>query len=291
MALFGVSALGFVMGSELLIRFHVAPDNSFDAVKRAFHEGDNTAMAFGDSRAASAILDPSGFANFAAAGENLETSLGKLAAAVAKGRLRHALVQLGPQHFSFYRLSLDQAELLEDFLQTEPRTMQMLRPNFRRYLFDYWLAMLRDPGRLFAAPEASSNKPEAVPRLARMTPHAQRRQAMIRSQLHIPVPGFAATADMTRLRETLARVRDAGVSLCLVTFPVSSLYRAAAGNYPIYGEIRAAYAALANDLGVIYVDFWDAFADDNFSNVDHLNGDGARRMSGELRRACKGGAS
>ncbi len=288
MALFSLSTLGFVIGSELLIRFHVAPGNSYDVLKRAFHSGDDMAAAFGDSRAVSGILEDSGFTNFAAAGESLKTTLGKLDAYVASGRARYVLLQLGPQHFSFYRLSLNQSDLLEDFLDAEPRSLQMLRPHFRRYLFDYWNAMLRDPARLFVGPEKTTlSEPAAIPRLLEIAADTRRRQAAIRTQLHIPAPGFAATADMKQLRGTLERTRDAGVTLCLVTFPVSSAYRDAAGQFPIFGQIRAAYGALAEKVGIAYVDLWDTYEDDYFGNVDHLNQDGSRRLSDDLRRICK----
>lgn len=295
-ALFSLSTLGFVVGSELFVRLHVAPGNSYDALKRAFHSGNDMAVAFGDSRAASGILEDSGFTNFAAAGESLKTTLGKLdayvAAGAASGRGRRVLLQLGPQHFSFYRLTLEQAELLEYFLDAEPRYLQMLRPHFRRYLFEYWAAVLRDPARLFAEPEkATSNEPTAMPRLREMSANARLRQAAIRTQLHIPVPGYAATADMKRLRGTLEWVRDAGVTLCLVTFPVSSAYRDAAAYFPIFDDIRTAYRALADDLRITYIDLWNAYEDDYFANVDHLNRDGSRRLSGDLRRVCKSGGS
>lgn len=294
MALFSLSALVFIIGSELLIHLYVAPGNGYDVIKCAFHDGDDTAVAFGDSRAASGILEASGFTNFAAAGESLETSLGKFNAYVASGRGRYVLLQLGPQHFSFYRLSLDQADLLEDFLDPEPRTLQMLRPHFRRYLFDYWATLLRDPARLFAGPqktEATPIEPKSMPRLRNMPVDVRQRQAMIRTQLHIPVPGFADTADMKRLQGSLVRARDAGITLCLVTFPVSTAYRDAAGDFPVFSKIRNAYGTLATDLDITYVDLWEAYGDDYFANVDHLNDDGARRLSDDLRRVCKGGWS
>lgn len=292
MALFSLSTLGFVIGSELLIRFYAAPGDSYETLRHDFQRGGDTAVAFGDSRAASGILETSGFANFAGAGESLATSLGKLDAYVASGRGRHVLLQLGPQSFSFYRLSLKQSESLEDFLDPTPRVLQMLRPHFRRYLFDYWSAVLRDPKRLFAeAQKTAPSTPKTVPRVTDTPEDARRRQAMIRTQLHIPVPGYAATDDMKRMRESLKQVRDAGITLCLVTFPVSSAYRKAAGEFPIFSNIRTDFSVLADELGISYFDLWDAYEDDYFGNVDHLNQDGARRLSGDLRRVCKGEAS
>ena len=290
MTLFSLSVMGFVVSSELLIRFYVAPGDGYETLRRAFHRGDSPDVVFGDSHAASGILEDSGFANFAGAGESLTTSLSKLDSYVASGRGRHVMLQLGPQHFAFYRLNLDQSDLLEDFLDPNPRILQMLRPHFRRYLFDYWGAVLRDPTRLFAESETTPSEPKTEPRVTDMPADALRWQAMVRAQLHIPVPGYAATADMKRLLDTLKRTLEAGIKLCLVTFPVSSAYREAAGDFPIFAEIRAAYGALAEDLGVAYVDLWDAYEDEYFGNVDHLNRDGARRLSGNLRRACKDGA-
>jgi hypothetical protein len=286
--LFSLSILGFVAGSELLIRFLVAPGNSYDAVKHAFHSGRDTAVVFGDSRAVSGFVPGSGYANFASKGENLETTLGKLNAYIASGRRGNVLLQLDPQHFSFYRQRLAQAELLEDFLNPDSRGLQMLRPHFRRYLFEYWAAIWRDPARLFADPEEIvSDDPNPIVKLSDMPADAQRRQAMIRTQLHIPVPGYADTADMMRLRETLTRARNAGVAICIVTFPVGSAYREAADHYPVFADIRAEYGALAADAGLIYVNLWDEYEDDNFDNVDHLNSIGARRLNTDLRNACK----
>ena len=284
MTVFFVSAVIFVAGSEALIRVYVAPRDTFDARKNAFLNGTETSAAFGDSGVVSGLVDGDGLANFADTGAGLDTILGKLDAYVAMGRGRRIVFQLAPQHFALYRLSGGGKDELREFLDPNSGGLQFLRPHYRKYLFDYWAAVLRDPTLLRGA---ESVKKDIQPRLVDMSSDAQWRQANIRVQLHIPISGYAATKEMRRLRAALKRAQDRGVDLCLVTFPVGGTYRAVAGKFPIFAEIRAFYKNLAAGIGATHLDLWGAYDDRYFANVDHLNQDGSRRLTREIRRRCQ----
>lgn len=282
-AVFCISAVLFVAGTEALIRVYVAPRDEFNARKQAFRNGTETAAAFGDSRVVSGIAGGDGLANFADTGADLDTILGKLDAYVAMGRGRRIVLQLAPQHFALYRLNDDQKDRLEEFLEPGTPMLQFLRPHYRRYLFDYWSAVIRDP----KLPQARKPVEKGVgTTLVDRAPETKRKQAQIRVQLHIPVAGYAATKDMNRLRAALERAQAAGANLCLVGFPVGEIYREVAGKFPVFSEIRAFYKALAGRLGAPYLDLWGAYDDRYFSNVDHLNDAGARRLTREIKRRC-----
>ena len=83
-------------------------------------------------------------------------------------------------------------------------------------------------------------------------------------------------------------MRDAGADICLVTFPASAAYRAAAAKFPEFAKVREFYRELARDHGVTYIDLWDGYDDRKFANSDHLNADGARKLTREVRRSCFG---
>jgi hypothetical protein len=161
--------------------------------------------------------------------------------------------------------------------------LQLLRPHYRRYLFDYWRAVIRNP-RLLQAQKPKQKSIEI--NLTDMPLKAQRQQALIRTQLHIPVSGYAATDAMRRLRATVLRAHDAGIKFCFVGFPVAKAYRIAAGDFRVFAEIRTFYKAFADQIGAPYLDLWDAYDDRYFTNVDHLNDSGAQRLTREIQRRC-----
>lgn len=280
---FCVAAVVFVAGTEALIRVYVAPRDAFDTRKQAFLNGREPAAVFGDSRVVSGIDAGDGLANFADTGANLDTILGKLAAYAQQGRGRQIVLQLAPQHFALYRLNDNQKDRLQEFLDPDTAMLQLLRPHYRRYLFDYWRAVIRNP-RLLQAQKPKQKSIEI--NLTDMPLKAQRQQALIRTQLHIPVSGYAATDAMRRLRATVLRAHDAGIKFCFVGFPVAKAYRIAAGDFRVFAEIRTFYKAFADQIGAPYLDLWDAYDDRYFTNVDHLNDSGAQRLTREIQRRC-----
>jgi len=284
---FFVSAVIFVAGSEALIRVYVAPRDTFDARKDAFLNGTETSAAFGDSRVVSGLVGGDGLANFADAGADLDTILGKLDAYIAMGRGRRIVLQLAPQHFALNRLNDNQQDRLQEFVDPQRGLLQFLRPHYRRYLFEYWSAVIDDPQLLWTnKPTAQATEVTETTLLDR--PLADRwRQARIRTQLHIPVAGYATTQAMTQLRATLRRAKESGLEICLIGFPVSGIYRKAAAELPLFLDIRNFYKGFARQFDMEHFDLWDAYDDRYFTNVDHLNDAGARRMTREIRRRCR----
>ncbi|MBF0285044.1 MAG: hypothetical protein HQL51_11365 [Magnetococcales bacterium] len=283
----------FVGLSEYGVRRWVAPRSDVEIHIRLLQSRAEVAAVFGDSRVVNGIDPPPGVVNLGYPGDNLETTLDKLATWAAQHRAPRGLLELGPQQFSLLRLLSDQKELADDVLNRSHPTMQMFRPVFRRYLLEYWRSALTEPGRFFHPPQPvrQPNRPgvKADPdfqRMSQLPPAEQQRQSWLRLHLHAPMNDFAASKAMRRLEETLSSVREQGMAPCLATFPVSGVYADQAERFPAFAGVRAHLAALARRLDLPYVDAWRDFSDDLFSDPDHLNPDGAARLTPLILHRC-----
>lgn len=286
LSVFFGTVLCFVGATEAFVRWRVAPDDGFERYKQLFHTSRAPAVAFGDSHVANDIVASDYLANLGYRGDSGATMLNKLDAYLASKRPKGVVLQVDPHQFSFYRLALDQGARLDYLLDREVGALQMLRPQFRENLFAYWMAVLKNPRRLFPAKQAEAAQPRDIVRASELPADEFQRTTAIRVQLHVPVEGVAATSVAARLNKAIGRLKRDRIALCLVTYPVSETYRAVAEKFPQFAVVREYIAGLATSKDVRYVDFWDAYDDDLFGDPDHLNRDGAMRFTQDVLDAC-----
>jgi len=269
---FAIGACAFVVGSELLVRFVVAPVDDYARYKAFFHSARAPVAMFGDSHVANAIENGPAVANLGYPGESLGLMLLKARTYVEEGRGKRIVLQFSPEQFAIYRAAKDQSSVADDLLQRNEPWLQFMRPHFRGYLLGYWRAFLRDPGVVFAArAEPAHGAAEEVKSFASWPKEAQRRDAELRVQLHAPLPqGGTVEALVAQIDAALREFKKRGVESCIVEYPLSSAYRAAAALAPTFAAMRARMKRLADSERVRYVDLTEAMPDTEFWDPDHV---------------------
>lgn len=264
-----VAGIGvFIAGSELIIRRIALPQDTFQPYKDRFRSALTKTAAFGDSHVADGLNSDERIVNLGYAGETLPTMLTKAEAYVKSTRATRVILQLSPEQFAIYRAERQDTDLLEELFNEREPWLQFLRPQFRPYLLAYWSALLKDPLRLIRETVPASEKAIAYKDL----PAADRRKAAeIRAQLHAPLPGGTVISRMfDQLADTLDRLRQRGVTICIVEYPVSKDYRDASSAISTFGELRRRFHALAKEKNLRLVDLTDALPDMAFNDPDHI---------------------
>jgi len=282
-----VAVIMTLTASEILLRRHVVPNDSFEVARQVYRTGGTPFAAFGDSRIESGVRGSTQLANFGTRSDSLETVLGKAAAWLARNPHGQAIIALPPQQFSSQRLGADQSALLEDFLSEDDATLQILRQNYRRYLLEYANVVLTDPAILWRKPVVQADTATQSATFADKPENTRKAEAERRIQHHTPIQGFGASAAARTLRQRLQELHDTGAGICLVTMPVSSAYQNAGSLEPAFAESRALVNRIAREIAVPYFDLWDDYPDTLFRDPDHLHPDGAIIVTRDILERCK----
>lgn len=292
---FAVGICGFVTGSELLVRFVVAPGDGYERYKAEFSSAQAPIAAFGDSHVADGLESSKEFVNLGTASETLFLMLAKARSYAASGRGKKIVLQYAPEQFAIYRIANQQADIAEELLAGNMRWLEFMRPHFRGYLLAYWNAALRDPARIFAAFANSAPSTESEPQpadssgLTALSPAEQRKAAQIRVQLHAPLPqGRIVEALVEKFAEVLREFRQKGIETCIVEYPLSSPYRESAAQAPTFEAMSKRFVRLAGAENVRFVDLAAAMPDSAFGNPDHIAAHARRTVTGLVLDGCFG---
>ena len=292
---FAIGVCGFAVGSELLVRFIVAPTDDYERYKTEFHTARAPIAAFGDSHVANAVESTQELVNLGYAGDTLFLMLAKARSYVASGRGKKVILQYSPEQFAIYRAANQQADVAKDLLDGNERWLEFMRPHFRSYLLAYWGAALRDPARILAASGAPPSRAEAKLRpaepsgLAAMSPAVQRKEAEIRVQLHAPLPqGRTVEALVDRFADALRAFRKLGIETCVVEYPLSSPYRKAAAQVATFATMQQRIQDLLESEKVRFVDLAADMPDSAFGDPDHIAGHARGTVTGLVLNGCFG---
>jgi hypothetical protein len=272
--------------TETLLRRHVIPTDPFDTARAVFHSSGTAIAAFGDSRVNDGIHVQPGLAKFAMPGDSLTTVLGKLEDWLSRNPGGRAIIGVPPHQFSLARLNAGQGKMLNDFLTEGDATLQILRPNHRRYLLSYLQVVIDDPGVLFRSATSNNSTANTSRSFAEESANTQRAQAQIRSQHHSPVPGFGESRLADELRRRLVQFQKSGAQLCLVTMPVTSAYRRAVKPEPNFAAVRTLMGEIAEAARTPYLDLWSDYPNYFFANADHLLPVGAKAVTVDILARC-----
>ena len=291
LAVFIVAVLVFVVGSELIVRHVGGGDDGFGGYKAKLREARAPVAAFGDSQVAEAIETGPAIVGLGYAGDTLPLTIEKVRAVVAGKRAERVVIQFSPQQFANYRIDDQQKELADELFGRSQPWLTFTRPQFRRYLLEYWRALLTDPMRFIARAAAQTEPAPAAPLIfSDMPADQQRRSAEIRVQLHMPLPLGADVdrllARFTGVLDELARRR---IPACVVEFPVSAAYRSAAARAPSFAALRAEIQRRVQARGVRFVDLGAQVPDQYFGDADHIGARGRALVTRLVLDECFGG--
>ncbi len=283
--LFAGGALAFAAGSEAIIRYVVAPHDEFEVYKTLFRSAQAPVAAFGDSHVANAIESGPQIIGLGYPGETLSLMLFKIGAYA--GPARRFVVQLSPEQFAIYRADKQQEEIADDVSGRSEPWLQFMRPHFRRYLLEYWRAILMDPVRCLGTKTSVAATTAAPVSFADLPPAEQRKAAEIRVQLHMPLPpGPTVNRLIGRFLGALDELRARGIEACVVEFPLSSVYRMAAARAPSFAALRQSVRRHLEAKGIRFVDLTDRVEDSYFGDPDHIAPRGRAIVTGLMLDEC-----
>jgi hypothetical protein len=267
-----------------MVRSVFAPRDDFEQYRALFRNARTPTAAFGDSHVENAILTSPEIVNLGSRGETLPLMLSKAEAYVKSGRGKRVILQFAPQQFAVYRSDLDKTAVEEELWGTSEPILQFTRPHFRKYLLEYWRALIEDPRLAFAAPAPApaANAGPAPASFADLPAAEQRRIAEIRVQLHAPLPGGPIAEDFkARFTALLDELHAKKIETCVVEYPLSSAYRAGAAKVASFAALRAQIRVASAAHAARYVDLTESYQDAMFGDPDHV----ARNARAAVTRA------
>lgn len=273
--------------TEAKLRLHVLPNDSFTDYKRLFLHGTSTVAAFGDSHVASGLVNQPEIDNLGQASDTLITALEKAKVRAARGGLKLIILQADPQMFSAYRLKANQQDRISILSRENDPPLAMLRPEYRQYLMQFWWSAISGPLAVFSPLHQTEGAPEVSFHSRPL--QEQRKEALLRVQLHAPIPNPQMTPLAQRYREAIEYFLHRGIRVCLVAFPVTSHYREATAGVASFGEAKLFFAETAMALGVPYLDYTDSLPDCSFGDSDHLLQEAADEFTHRVLRDCSAG--
>jgi len=274
-----------VVLTEIMLRRHVLPFDSLVGYKKLFLNGVAPTVAFGDSHVASGLVNSADLDNLGQPSDNVQTTLAKADLRVKRGGVRMVILQADPQMFSAYREKAKQQDRLAYLMQENESMLVMLLPQYRQYLMQYWRAAVSDPIGVFRSPQQRLAEPEGSAN-AKPPEEELRKQAVIRVQLHAPLSNLRRLSAANQYHDSIERFARQGLQICLVGFPVTSQYREAMESVASFIEARTFFAETAHDLGVPYLNYYDAMPDSDFGDSDHLTTHAAVYFSHRVLRDC-----
>lgn len=280
--IYAIGAAGFAAGSELLVRFVVAPQDSYEHYKNNFYATQAPIAAFGDSHVADGPLSTEAFANLGTVGETLDLMLLKAQIYASSGRAKHIVLQYSPEQFAIYRVNKNQKDDAEELLNRERPLLMFMQPHYRQYLLSYWKSVLENPRRILLAtasktPEVESGNNEKTAAasdtqvFANLPQAEQRKAAEIRVQLQAPLPQGAMVERLIgKFSRSLRELRARGIGVCIVEYPLSGAYREAAARVPSFAAMHSRAKQLFDAENIRFVDLTAAIPDRDFADPDHI---------------------
>ncbi len=196
------------------------------------------------------------------------------------------MLQAGPHQFVTKR----DHEIGRDYDdgRLEIGEIRVLSDWHRPRILNYWRVVI--DGRNFAGsrilqPDGSQTVTKAFAELSEAARHQNAKETVL-SQ--IPPEDLTEATGFKSLQDIIPELIARGAQVCLVSFPVAESYQILAMKYPSFAKARARITALAARHGIRHVDLWNAISGNAaFSNSDHMNHDGARRLARLVKQECE----
>jgi len=284
-------SLCFVVATEWIITTKVIPAHNFTRYLALFQSSTASDAIFGDSIPANGVTGLPGFINLALGGDNFAGMAAKIRLYFKDRTPDKVIIQAGLHHLSRqYIHHRDDGEGFAALLgeHGEP-LLKLLDPLYRYEIATYWRTVAEGgtfvPRERFQ-PDGSRLSPVNYAHYPQFLRHSAAGQV---AQLTLPMPDPMHNPAITGTRSLIAMLQAKGGHPCLVTFPVTRDVHEATAALPEFQGARRAFATLAAETGIRYVDLYDlSLPDSLFADFTHLNQDGARLMSPQIAAACFG---
>lgn len=285
--------LSLLCASEWLLATQVVPGDIFYKQLKLYDSHIPVkAVALGDSHMSQGFDAPEGILNLGLAGESFNQINIKLRNYLkTHEKPETVILQISPQMFADYRFTDDRRDYEAFFggkwsLETE---WYIFDPNLRSRLIPYWVRFFKGDG---FTPRAMFTKQGALLIRYAMSGKFSEKDLFdvkARVEQHVAPDDFMALDVDDALKDVIQHMKANGISVCLVTFPVSPVYREIASGYPVFSRILTTIEEMAEHNEVPYFNYWSVYDNyEYFRNQDHLNDVGAGDISKRIVSDCIG---
>ena len=283
---YGLGTALFIVGSEMIIRTLVLPTSSFEELREKLHSVKKPYAVFADSHGENAVLENKDIVNLSWRGDNIETIVKKINFYTENNHPRGIILQAAHHQFSSYRIFADQTQIQSDLISKKKYVFEFLRPYYRQYLFEYWKNLRNHL--VSAGSSVQSTPPLNFKELTKLGLDEQKYVTSLRVNLHNPVKNFKTTRSAEDYEKILVDLSLKNIQVCMVTFPVSSLYNKLILNETSISEIKKYFELLAEHKNITYLDASTLLNDTYFNDPDHLNQNGAELFTTDILELCFG---
>ncbi len=290
LALVAATSLIGLLATEWLVRTRVEPNDQFPVHLRLFHSAKEHDVSFGDSHMACGFYPPAGMISLAFPGENIGNMKYKARAYFDKRPPGRVIMQADAHMFARYRTaptrgyneSFDQPPGEQSAL-----SVRSLNSYHRPKLFAYWKVWLLK-GEFESRTKLNPNGwTECAGHWTAVDPETRKTRARERATLHEPAVDFSHSDFSVKYLRVLDDLVHKGARVCMVEFPVTPDYQREMPREN-YQAAQAWFTAQAQRLGLRYLSHAGVYAHklELFSDMDHLNAQGAREFSQLIYNEC-----
>ena len=111
-------------------------------------------------------------------------------------------------------------------------------------------------------------------------------ETLIRVNTHTPIKNFEVSKHVKELKKLLINLKKNKISVCLISFPLSSSYRKYIKNNKNFIDAYKFYNELSKKYVIKYFDYKSLLADNYFSDPDHLNIKGSIEFTKVVLNDC-----
>ena len=285
---FLVTIFLFIIITELIFRLYITDSHSFEQYKTKYYSENAKIVIFGDSHVENGINNSDKLLNMGYAGDNIDSILTKAIHYSLNHDVEFIGLQADPHLFSYYRIVKNQKDHLDSLLNRAERALHIFRPHLRKYLLSYWKSWLLNPSQIFSQGEKMkrTNSEVGIDSVLDLPKETRLHQASIRVQLHRPIEEFQNSETSKYLVDSIQKLLDMGVKICLISYPLSSDYRLESKKYEKFSHTYDFFKYIADLKGIKYMNYNDRYEDRNFSDTDHLNMSGSNKLTSDIINDC-----
>lgn len=285
---FLVTIFLFIFVTELIFRLYITDSHSFEQYKTKYYNEKAKIVIFGDSHVVNGINDSDKLLNMGYAGDNINSILSKAVFYSHNHDVEFIGLQADPHLFSYYRIVKNQTDHLNSLLNRTETLLHIHRPHLRKYLLSYWKSWLFNPSRFFLQGKKMkhSNSDAEINSVVDLPKDTRLHQARLRVQLHRPIEEFQKSNTSKYLVDSIQKLLDAGVKVCLISYPLSSDYRFESKRYEKFSQTYDFFKSIADLKEIKYMNYNDRYKDEYFSDSDHLNMNGSEKLTNDIINDC-----
>ena len=254
-------------------------DNTYLKYIDRFKFGGAPIIIIGDSHAARALPSNNKMDNLAQPGDNLNTMEQKIKVRIRRGGVNAVILSADPQIFSLYRITAKQdGRLLR--LNNDDSEIKILIDEYKPYM----VGILFDTIKSYFQ-QKTVNQVIGLGKIYSPSSDKWKIDASIRAQLHKPIGGDEINA-YKNYENIIKSLRVQGISVCMVTFPVSSAYREESERSTEFLATKNFFLMASITYKSVYFDASSVLDDDKFSDPDHINVEYSQQFASMISRRC-----